>query len=135
MLAGRRKYSFFVIMSQSIGFCINITVTADTGMGGITLFRTGRLCYHIGIFMHMVRGRNNSGFFFLTTLTVSLGKTCFGFRCFLHRFPFTEFMAEGIGEIANVAVTALTGKCGVTFFRTGGCGYVIWVYMLGVRVI
>ena len=99
-------------------------------MGRIALFRTGRRCYHIGILMHMVRGRNVLGFFFLTTLTASLGKTCFRFRCFLHRFPFAKVMAEGIGIIANVAVAALTGKRGITLFRTGRRRYGFCVYML-----
>lgn len=130
VLTGRRKYFFFIIMTQGIRIGVHITVTAGTGMGRIALFRTGRLCYHFGIFMHMVRSRNTFGFFFLTTLTASLGKTCFRFRCFLHRFPFAKVMAEGIGIIANVAVATLAGKRGITLFRTGRRRYGFCVYML-----
>ena len=39
-------------------------------------------------------------------------------------------MAEGIGIIANVAVAALTGKRGITLFRTGRRRYGFCVYML-----
>ena len=121
VLTGRRKYFFFIIMTQGIRIGVHITVTAGTGMGRIAFFRTGRLCYHFGIFMHMVRSRNDLGFFFLTTLTASLGKTCFRFRCFLHRFPFAKVMAERFRIITGITVAALlTGIGRIAFLRTSG---------------
>ena len=109
-------------MAEGIGISIYITVAALlTGMGRITLLRTGGSgnCFGIGMFMRF--SRNFTGFFFITAYASSLFQTCFVFRCFLHRFPFTELMAERFRVITDITVTTLlTGIGRIAFFRTGG---------------
>ena len=107
-------------MAQGSYFIRNIAVAAGTGIGGVTLFGTGRCGDHAAV---AVAGSvDNGGFKIVATAAIPALLTVLFAGGIFRYHPLSHIMAQGSYFIRNIAVTAGTGIGGVALFGAGRCG-------------